>query len=244
MPGPRGGGGRGRGGPARPDGKGGGLSGPGGPGSTAGEGGGGRGRGRRGPGGPGGPGGRSGPEAEKKYQETVVRINRNAKVVKGGRRFTFSALVVVGDRKGKVGVGQGKANEVPPAVEKGVKDATKSMFTIPLVNGGTIPHEVVGEYGASKVFMRPAAPGTGVIAGAAVKAVLVAGGVQNILTKTFGSTNPVNVLKATVEALQSLRTREAVGRLRGVELDDYAWPKLEGTEAASAAATAAPAGAS
>jgi small subunit ribosomal protein S5 len=230
MPGPRGGGGggRGRGGPER--------GGPGGPGSSGDRGQGGEGGGRRR--GPGGPGrGSGGEQVEKKYQETVVRINRNAKVVKGGRRFTFSALVVVGDRKGKVGVGQGKANEVPPAVEKGVKDATKSMFSIPLVNGGTIPHEVVGEYGASKVFMRPAAPGTGVIAGAAVKAVLVAGGVQNILTKTFGSTNPVNVLKATVEALRSLRTREEVNRLRGVEVESYAWPKLEiETEAAPVAA--------
>src|SRR5207248_8725566 len=107
-----------------------------------------------------------------------------------------------------------------------VKDATKTMFSVPLVNGGTIPHDVIGQFGASKVFMRPAAPGTGVIAGAAVKAVLVAGGVQNILTKTFGSTNPVNVLKATVNALKSLRTREQVTKLRGLELDPYAWPKL------------------
>jgi small subunit ribosomal protein S5 len=235
---PRGGGGGG--GRRGPGGKGGRPGGPGGPGGgeSGGPGGGG---GRRGRGGPGGPGGGPGRDAEKKYQETVVRINRNAKVVKGGRRFTFSALVVVGDRRGRVGVGQGKANEVPPAVEKGVKDATKNMFAVPLVNGGTIPHEVNGTFGASKVFMRPAAPGTGVIAGAAVKAVLVAAGVQNVLTKTFGSTNPVNVLKATVAALQALRTRETVERLRGAPLDPYAWPKLEVTAAPAEAAAAAPA---
>jgi small subunit ribosomal protein S5 len=222
MPGPRGGGGgsgRGRGGPER------GQGGSGGPSESG---------GRRPRGQGSAPSGRSEP-AEKKFQETVVRINRNAKVVKGGRRFTFSALVVVGDRRGKVGIGQGKANEVPPAVEKGVKDATKNMFAVPLVNGGTIPHAVVGEYGASKVFLRPAAPGTGVIAGAAVKAVLVACGVQNILTKTYGSTNPVNVLKATEQALRSLRTREEAMRLRGVELEPYAWPKIEVAEAAEPA---------
>ena len=233
---PGGPGGRGPGGPGGAPG-----GGPGGGGAEGGAGGRG-GRGGRGPGGrPGGPGGRGprGPMEETKYPETVVRINRNAKVVKGGRRFTFSALVVVGDRKGKVGIGQGKANEVPPAVEKGVKEATKSMFEVNLVNGGTIPHEVIGTFGASKVFMRPAAPGTGVIAGAAVKAILVAAGVQNILTKTYGSTNPVNVLKATIAALQALRSRELVQRMRQTELDPYAWPKLEITAAAAEKATAA-----
>lgn len=162
---------------------------------------------------------------DKKFQETVVRIARNAKVVKGGRRFSFSALVVVGDGKGKVGIGHGKANGVPVAVEKGVKEATKAMFEVPLVNGGTIPHEVTGRFGASKVYMRPAAPGTGVIAGVSVKAVLAAAGIQNILTKTHGSTNPTNVLKACCEGLRSLRSREQVEVLRGVKLDPYAWPR-------------------
>jgi small subunit ribosomal protein S5 len=156
----------------------------------------------------------------------VVRIARNAKVVKGGRRFSFSAFVVVGDGKGFVGIGHGKANEVPIAVEKGVKEATKAVFRVPLVSAGTMPHQVIGRFGSSKVFMWPAAPGTGVIAGAAVKAVLVACGVKNILTKTHGSTNPTNVLKATENALKQLRTREQIAALRGVEPGPYHWPKV------------------
>lgn len=193
-------------------------------------------QGRRGggQGGPGGQGGRRGPRRDKRrerderqMQETVVKITRNAKVVKGGRRFTFGALVVVGDGKQKVGIGRGKANGVPIAVEKGVKAASKAMFRVGLVGDGTIPHATVGRYRSSKVMLRPAAPGTGVIAGAAVKAVLVAAGVQNILTKVHGSSNPVNVLKATECALKQLRTREQIAELRGVEIDHYDWPRVE-----------------
>jgi len=262
-----GGGGAGPGGAAPggggPGGGGGGYRGPGGgrgPGRPGGRGPGGRpggpGRGPGGPGrGPGGPGGGRGPrggpgggrdgrggpdeDREGKLIETVVRINRNAKVVKGGRRFTFSALVTVGDRRGQVGLGYGKANEVPQAVEKAVKDGAKNLFKVPMVAGGTIPHEVIGSFGASRVFMRPAAAGTGVIAGAAVKAVLVASGLQNVLTKSFGSTNPVNLCKAAVDALTSLRTREQVMKLRGVPLDEYAWPKPLPVKTSTTTTTAA-----
>lgn len=150
--------------------------------------------------------------------ETVVRINRCAKVMKGGRRFSFSALVVVGDGRGKVGFGFGKSNDVPTSVEKGVKEARKSMTPIPLVDARTLPHAVKGIFGASCVVMLPAPPGTGVIAGASVRAVLVAAGVKDVLTKSLGSTNPVNLVKATMEGLAQLRTREQVESLRGVTL--------------------------
>ncbi|MBX3465556.1 MAG: 30S ribosomal protein S5 [Planctomycetes bacterium] len=153
--------------------------------------------------------------------ENVVRINRSAAVVKGGRRFSFSALVVVGDGKGRVGIGYGKANGVPNAVEKGVKDARKHMFRIPLVDG-TIPHPFKGEYRASAVIFEPASPGTGIIAGASVRAVCEAAGIRNILTKCHGSGNPLNVVKACEMALKSLRTRDQVERLRGVKLDPAA----------------------
>ena len=145
-------------------------------------------------------------------QERVVEINRVAKVVKGGRRFSFTALVVVGDEREVVGVGYGKANGVPNAVEKGVKDARKSMFRVPILEG-TIPHEIKAEYGASICFLSPASPGTGIIAGASVRAVVEAAGVKNILTKSFGSTNPVNLVKACELALKALRTRRDVERL-------------------------------
>jgi small subunit ribosomal protein S5 len=149
--------------------------------------------------------------------DKVVKIRRCAAVVKGGRRFSFTALVVVGDGNGKVGWGYGKANEVPPSVEKAVKDGTRNMVEVHL-DGTTIPHEIKGRYGAAKVVLVPAGPGTGVIAGAAVRAVCEACGIQDILTKSFGTSNPINLVKATVDALQSLRTQSDVERLRGVSL--------------------------
>ena len=153
--------------------------------------------------------------------ESVVAINRSAKVVKGGRRFSFAALAVVGDRKGRVGVGYGKANEVPPSVEKAISDAKKNMVRIPL-QGDTIPHEVTGRFGAARVFMRPAGPGTGVIAGGGVRAVCQMVGIRNILTKAMGSTNPVNLVKAAMDGLLKLKDAKDVARLRGVVLEDVA----------------------
>ena len=152
------------------------------------------------------------------YEERVVKIKRCAAVVKGGRRFSFAAMVVVGDKKGRVGFGYGKANEVPPSVEKAVKRATRSMINVPLEEGGTIPHAVKGRFGAAKVLLVPAGPGTGVIAGDAVRAVCESTGIENILTKSFGSNNPVVLVKATVNALEQLRTKQDVERLRGVAL--------------------------
>ena len=149
--------------------------------------------------------------------DKVVKIRRCAAVVKGGRRFSFTALVVVGDGKGKVGWGYGKANEVPPSVEKAVKDGTRNMVAVSL-DGTTIPHEVKGRFGAARVVLVPAGPGTGVIAGAAVRAVCEACGIHDILTKSFGTSNPTNLVKATIDALQSLRTQSDVERLRGVSL--------------------------
>ena len=149
--------------------------------------------------------------------DKVVKIRRCAAVVKGGRRFSFTALVVVGDGKSKVGWGYGKANEVPPAVEKAVKDGTGKMIPIQL-DGTTIPHAVNGRYGAARVTLVPAAPGTGVIAGAAVRAVCEACGIHDILTKSFGTSNPTNLVKATISALALLRSQGDVERLRGVSL--------------------------
>ena len=150
----------------------------------------------------------------------VVKIRRSACVVKGGRRFSFNALVVVGDKQGKVSYGYGKANEVPPAVEKAIKEGEQSARRAKKVQvrGDTIPHRVIGRYGASKVVMVPAGPGTGLKAGPGVREVLQAAGIANILTKVHGSTNPINLVKATLAGLQQLRTKEEVARLRGVAI--------------------------
>lgn len=154
---------------------------------------------------------------QKDSGEQVVQIRRCACVVKGGRRFSFTAMVVTGDRNGRVGWGYGKAKEVPSAVEKATKVANRSLVRIPLV-GTTIPHQIIGRFRASRVLLLPARPGTGIIAGGAVRAVVESAGITDILTKSFGSNNAMNLVKATFDGLQRLRTREEVERLRGVEL--------------------------
>jgi small subunit ribosomal protein S5 len=154
-------------------------------------------------------------ERERELKERVVEINRVAKVVKGGRRFSFTALVVIGDEVDRVGVGYGKAREVPLAISKAVDDAKKNLFTVPK-KGTTITHEILGEFGAARVLLRPASEGTGVIAGGGVRAVLELGGVRDILAKSLGTTNPINMLKATVNGLQRLRRPEEVAQTRGL----------------------------
>jgi small subunit ribosomal protein S5 len=179
-------------------------------------------RGQRAGGGRGGrDGGRGGQQEKSQYIERVVAINRVAKVVKGGRRFSFTALVIVGDGDGMVGVGYGKAKEVPAAIAKGVEEAKKAFFRVPRIQG-TIPHPVQGEAAAGVVLLRPAAPGTGVIAGGPVRAVLECAGIHDVLSKSLGSSNPINIVHATVAALKGLVRPEEIAAKRGLTLEEVA----------------------
>jgi small subunit ribosomal protein S5 len=172
----------------------------------------------------------------RELKERVVEINRVAKVVKGGRRFSFTALVVIGDEVDRVGVGYGKAREVPLAISKAVDDAKKNLFQVPK-KGQTITHEVIGEFDAARVLLRPASEGTGVIAGGGVRAVLELGGIRDILAKSLGTPNPINLLKATVNGLQSLRRPEEVARIRGKQVHEVLFPRAKTDETPADATT-------
>ena len=171
---------------------------------------------------------------ELQFEERTIRVNRVSKVVKGGRRFSFAALMVVGDGNGRVGLGYGKAKEAGLAVQKGIEEARKNMFDVPLA-GSTITHPIVGESGAGRVMLKPAAPGTGVIAAGGVRAVLELAGVRDILTKSLGTTNPINLVRATVQGLQSLKTPEGQARLRGISIAQVLGLDQRKPEAAEAA---------
>ena len=152
-------------------------------------------------------------------EERVVAIKRVSKTVKGGRRMSLTALVVVGDGKGKVGVGLGKSQEVPNAIKKGVEDAKKNMFTVPVTSEGSVPHEIIGEYGAGRVLIKPAVPGTGVMAGGPVRAIMELAGVQNVITKSLGTSNAMNIVKAAAEGLKAMESPEMVAARRGTSVD-------------------------